>query len=196
MALRAENKGGPRSKEQPEVTTHMARLVGLTTLGHQPGYTHNGNEIESSWKIEFTYELPNSIMKDGRPHWVSEEVKINDFEGKGITSTMMARVRTMDPANESNDGQDLTKLLGKPCMVTLSEGTNGFVKMKGQAAVGGIPLGLEVPPLVNDPFVFDMDEPDMERYESFPPFKQEKIKRALNLEETELYRQLQMDEDF
>ena len=196
MALKAENKGGQRNSDQPTTTTHMARLVGLTDLGHQPSFIHNGQEIPSAWKIEFTYELPNSKMKDGRPHWVSEEVKINDFEGKGIISTMMARVRTLDPDNESNDGKDLTKLLDKPCMVTLSTGNNGYVRMKGQACVGGIPLGLEVPPLANPIHTFDMDDPDMELFASFPPFKQEKIKRAINFKETELFKQLALDDEY
>lgn len=196
MALKAENKGGSRGGDQPALSTHMGRLVGLIDIGHQPSFLHNGKEIPSSWKVEFTYELPNSLMQDGRPHWVSEEVKVNDFEGKGITSTMMARVRTLDPTNESKDGKDLPKLLGKPCMVTLVPGNNGFVRMKGQSCVGGIPLGLEVPPLANEPFTFDMDEPDMEVFSNFPPFTQEKIKRALNFSETELYRKLKEDEEY
>lgn len=190
MPLAAKNMGTRGSKEQPELTTHMARLVGLVDLGHQPGYEYQGKKIESSWQIEFTYELPRALMEDGRPHFVSEQVKVDDYEGKSIVSKMMSRVRTLDPENISNDGKDLAALLGKPCMVTLSPGNNGYVKLKGQAAVGGVPLGVEVPPLVNPTFVFDMEDPDMDLFYSFPQFKQERIVAAINYEETELCRQL------
>lgn len=194
MALKAENKMS-KTKDYPQGGTHMARLVGLTDLGHQPGFEFRGQEIPSSWKIEFTYELPNSKTKDGRPHWISEEVKVNDFEGKGITSTMMARVRTIDKDNVSQDGKDLTKMLSLPCMVTVTVDDKGYPKLKGQAAVSGIPMGMEVPPLENDPFTFDMDEPNMEIWETFPEFKKDKIQAALNFQETSLCRELAMDGD-
>jgi len=193
MGLKAESKGNP-NKDLPMPGTHMARLVGLTDLGHQPGFQYKGNDIPSSYKIEFTYELPNSKMKDGRPHWISEEVKVNNFEGKGITSTMMARVRTLDPENQSEDGSDLLVLLDKPCMVTVSEGDNGYPKLKGQACVSGIPMGMEVPELENPMFSFDMSDPDMDMWESFTDFKKGKIKAALDYDETKLKQELALED--
>lgn len=195
MALAAKNYS-KKKQDAPQGGTHMARLVGLTDLGHQPGFEYQGKEIESAFKVDFTYELPNSTMEDGRPHWVTETVKVNDFEATkpgGITSTMMARVRSIDPENESDNGKDLTKLLGKPCMVTVTISDKGYANVKGQAAVTAIPMGMEVPPLANDTFSFDMDSPDMDRWEAFPEFKQDIIKRALNFEETELFKQLSLD---
>lgn len=192
MALKARSTGS-KSKDLPEVDTHMARLVGLVDLGHQPGFEWNGREIESAYKVEFVYELPNSLMKDGRPHWVSEEVKVNDFEGKGIMSTMMARVRTLDKSNDSQDGKDLTRLLGKPCMITLSEGSNGYPKIKGQAAVSSIPAGMPVPDLVNDKFAFDMDDPDMAVWERLSEFTQDRVKRALDFDNTALAKELELE---
>jgi hypothetical protein len=195
MALKPKKAGGG-TKDSPRVGTHMARLVGITDLGHQPGFEWQGKEIPSQWKFEFTYELPNSKMADGRPHWVSEEVKNNDFVGKGIISTLMARVKTMAADNEEAAAKDLSLLLGQPCMVTLSDGNNGYVKMKGQPAVSGIPMGMPVPELVNDTFIFDMDEPDMGLYETFPDFKKEKLSKALNFGETQLARELAADDKF
>lgn len=194
MALSAENKK-QGIKDYPEGGTHMGRLVGLTDIGHQPGWEFKGKEIPSAWKIEFTYELPNSKMKDGRPHWISEEVKVSDFEGKGITSTMMARVRTLDPKNDSKDGTDLTALLNKPCMVTVTIPESGYPKLKGLPAVSGTPMGMEVPPLENNTFVFDMDDPDMELWETFPDFKKEKIQGALNFNSTSLAKELALEID-
>lgn len=194
MALKARSTGGA-SKDLPEVDTHMARLVGLVDLGHQPGFEWNGKQVESAYKIEFVYELVNSFMKDGRPHWVSEEVKVNDYEGKGIVSTMMARVRTLDKANDSNDGKDLVRLLGKPCMVTLSAGANGYPKIKGQAAISSIPAGMPVPDLVNDTFAFDMEDPDMGVWEKLSEFTKDRVKRALDYSESVLAKELQLEDN-
>ncbi len=192
MRLKAENKN-PKIKDMPQVGTHMGRLVGLTDLGHQPGFQFKGNDIPSSFKIEFTYELPNSRTQDGRPHWISEEVKVNSFEGKGITSTMMARVRTIDPNNDSEDGDDLTALLTKPCMITVSENENGYPRLKGQACISGIPMGMEVPELENPSFCFDMNDPDMDVWEGFSEFMKQKIQRALDYDESKLKQELVLE---
>lgn len=194
MALKAENKNENRVKDYPLMTTHMARLVGITDLGHQPGFEFEGRKIDSKWKVEFMYELPNSLMEDGRPHCVWEEINVDDFEGKGLTSKMMARVRSLDPENETKDGQDLSKLLGKPCMVTLSPGKNGFPKIKGIPSVTSVALGMEVPEAHNELFAFDMDNPDLEIWDTFPKFKQEKLEKAINYPQTELCKQLQKDD--
>lgn len=197
MSLKAMNKN-PKSinREQPEGGTHMARLVGLTDLGHQPGFTWGGKDIESSWKVEFTYELVAAKMSDGRPFWVSEEVALNDYEGDGITSTMMARVRTLDKGNESKDGTELVALLDKPCMVTVSINDKGYPKLKGQASVSGIPLGMTLPELYNPVFSFDMDDPDMDTYHKFSDFTQGKLQKAINFNDTELAKQLAQGEEF
>ncbi len=193
MALKAESKSS-KSKDTPAGGTHMARLVGLTDLGHQPGFQFKGQDIPSAFKIEFTYELPNSRTADGRPHWISEQVKVNSFEGKGITSTMMARVRTLDPQNDSEDGTDLMALLTKPCMVTVTVDDKGWPKLKGQPSVSGIPMGMEIPELENPSFSFDMDDPDMDVWEGFPEFKKNIIKGALNYEETKLSQELALED--
>jgi len=197
MALKAHNPNGGKGKDVPQAGVQAARLVGITDLGHQPGFTYQGKQIESSYKVEFTYELVNSLMEDGRPHWVSEQFKFSDWRGKNgsFPSTMMSRVDALDPLNESNDGEDLTILLDKPCMLTVSLTDDGWPKIKGQAAVTGVPLGMEVAPLQNEPFAFDMEAPDMDLWATFPEFKQNQIKNALNLADTPLAKELaQLDE--
>ena len=197
MVMKAIKTGSNGPKDVPPTGTHMARLVGITDLGHQPGFEYKNNEIPSAWKLEFTYELSNSRTGDGRPHWISEEVKNNNFEkeGGGVASTLMRRVRSLDPTNESEDGDDLMALLNKPCMVTVSEGKNGYPKLNGQMAVAAIPMGMEVPELENPTFAFDMDDPDMGLWEGFAEFKKRKIKEALNYSETKLSQELSLEDN-
>ena len=191
MSFIARSSKSSSTADHPTAGTHMARLVGITDLGHQPGFVYEGKEIESTFKMEFTYELVNSLMADGRPHWVSEQFKNNDFvpdKPGGFIATMMARVAALTP--EDPRETDVSKLIGKPCMVTVSINGGGYPKIAGQGAVTGIPVGMDIPALQNDTFAFDMDNPDMDLWETFPEFKQKRIKEALNFEETELFKQI------
>lgn len=188
MSLSAKNgtsnnktKGEPL--DIPEKGTHMARVVGLIDLGHQPAWEWQGETIKDQFKITFTYEFPNSLMEDGRPHWVSEDVNVNDFEGEGISSTMMKRVRAIDNENDTQNGQDLSKLLGKPCMVTIDYNAKGYPKIKG---VSGVPMGMSVPDLNGLSMSFDMDSPDLDVYATFSDFVKDKISKALNFESSGL----------
>ena len=192
MALQAKNHGGSGAKDVPEKGNHFARLVGITDLGHQPGFEYRGKDVESQYKVTFTYELVNSLMEDGRPHWVSEDFKVSNWIGKngGFDSTMMSRVKSIDVADDSNLGEDLRELLGKPCMVTVSLTEAGWPKVAGQAAVSMIPAGMTVPDLVNEPFAFDMDNPDMDVWMRLTEFTKEKIKKALNFHESKLFENL------
>lgn len=184
MALSAKaGNTGKKTLDVPERGTHMARLVGLTDLGHQPAWEYQGEEVKDSYQVTFTYELPNSKMADGRPHWVSEDVNVNDFEGDGISSKMMKRVRAIDANNKSEDGKDLTAMIGEPCMLTIDVNQKGYPKVKDAS---GVPAGLDIPELANPTFVFDMDSPDMEKWDTFPEFTQKKIMNAMNFKDSML----------
>ena len=196
MSLIARSSKSTSTADNPVPGTHMARLVSITDMGHQPGFVHEGKEIESTYKFELTYELVNSLMADGRPHFISEQIKNNDFVPKdpgGFIATMMARVAAMTPENPVDP--DVSKLIGKPCMVTVIMDKNGYPKIAGQGAVTGIPVGMEIPPLTNETFTFYMDEPNMDLWDTFPEFKQKRIREALNFEETELFKQIALQGD-
>ena len=183
MALKAENKNGSKSEQAPE-GTHMARLVGLVDMGHQPGYEWQGKKLESKYKVLFLYELVDTAMEDGRPFWVDESVNVSDFEPKKgqkkVASTMMQRVRTLDGYDGvSQNGQDLTGLVNLPCMVQVEHNEKGYATIK---QVSGVPAGIQVSPLQNTPIIFNMDEEDVDTFLKLPEFRQENIKRALDFE--------------
>lgn len=197
MALTARKPEGP-ARETPAKGTHAARLLGITDLGHQPGFMYEGKKVESSWKFEFTYELVNHEMEDGRPFVVSEELTNNDWEDikTGRCSTLIARAKSLMGDNYRQGMNNIPSMLSKACMVSVTHNANGYAKVKGQAAVSGVPFGMEVPQLRNDAYFFDMDAPDMDQWEKMPEFKQNKIKAALNFEETALFRELSTEAAF
>jgi hypothetical protein len=191
MGLQARSFGA--KKDHPAEGTHMARLVNLIDLGHQPGFEYNGEPIKSSYKITFTYELCNSVMEDGRPHFVPEDVNVSNYVGDGITSKMMKRVFALDPDDVlSNGGKELAKLIGQPCMVSVKYNKNGYPQIKDVVAA---PAGIPVPSLVNTPVIFNMDAPDMDAYNKFADFVKGKLKAALDLNDTELGKALLLEDD-
>jgi hypothetical protein len=181
MAIAMKNKSGAGPKDVPEAGTHLARLVGIVDLDHQPGFEWQGEQIESQYKVTFTYELCNSMTKDGKPHWVSEDFKVSDHE----RSNMFARVGAMDPNGSlTHSGQDLSGLIGAPCMVEVKLNPKGYSKVHN---VSGAPAGFPVPELVNPSFVFDFESPDMGVYTKLPEFVQDKLKSSLNYEGSALH---------
>jgi hypothetical protein len=193
-------KATGKPREQAPEGNHTARLLGIVDLGHQPGFIYEGKKIDSSWKYEFTYELVNTQMEDGRPFVVSEEVRNNDWEDikTAKRSTLVTRARALMGADYKDGMDDLSKLLEKECAVTI-EHKNGYANVKGQSAVGSLNVELKnigVKELHNDPYTFSMDEPDMDLWEKFPEFKQNKIKNALNFNETALAKALAEQNEF
>ena len=181
-----------KAKEQPQSGTHAARLLGIVDLGHQPGFVWDGKPVPSEYKLEFTYELVNHLMEDGRPFVVSEQLTNKNWEDAktGRASTLTSRAKSLCPDTYKEAVTAIETMLGKACMVSVKLNDKGYAKVSGQAAVGSVPFGMEVPELTNKPYIFDMNDPDMELYESFPDFKKERITSALNFDESELAKRL------
>jgi hypothetical protein len=180
-------KTASKSSDQPKPGTYMARLVGIVDLGLQPAFEFSGGVAEAAYKITLTYELPSSKMQDGRPHWVSEDIKNSDFydDKKGISSTLMKRVYALDPDGSlTHHGKDITPLINLPCMVEVGLNKNGYIKIKN---VTGAPAGIPVGELANEPILFSPAEPDVETFRRLPPFTQDKIKRADDFLDSPLY---------
>lgn len=176
-----------KSSDQPKPGTYMARLVGIIDLGLQPAFDFPGGHAEAQYKLTLTYELPGSRMQDGRPHWVSEDIKNSDFydEKKGISSTLMKRVYALDPdGSTTKHGKDITPLINIPCMVEVGLNKNGYIKIKN---VTGAPAGIPVGELENDPIIFTPSELQVETFRRLPTFTQGKIKRADDFEESTIY---------
>ncbi len=170
----------PTNREQAPEGVHLARVVGLYNLGHQPGFTWSGGEAEDAFKFEITYELVATKMKDDRNFWVSEEVTNTDNERGKLRQRVIAAGGNFD---------DLSTIIGKPLMVTLEHNAKGYPKIVN---VAGVPTGLPVPELENETQIFDIyaDPSQKELFLSFPEFKQNKIRNALDFNETQLSKDL------
>jgi hypothetical protein len=169
-----------KPRDEPVADNHKARLVGIVDLGMQPGYEYQGTPVAAHFQVQFTYEFPDSLMKDGRPHWMSEDMKNSDyFESKKKSSKMMRRVYALDPnGTKSNNGKDIKPLLGSPCMVSADFNDRGYLTVMEVTRASG--NGEDVGELKNPIFMCTFDNPDIEVFRRLPDFKKDKIKAALD----------------
>lgn len=183
-AKKAKGGGGNFVEQGPLVGTFPARLVRVIALGLQPQRPYKGQEKDPAHEIDLTYELLDEFMVDengkeqpDKPRWVSESMPFYNLSAEKARSTK--RYNVLDPSGE-HEG-DWVELLGAPCMVTLvSNESNG----KTYTNVGSIspmrPKDAEkANELVNDPVSFDIDEPDLDVFNSFPEWLQGKLKTNL-----------------
>lgn len=178
-------------RAQPPEGVHMARVCGLADIGHQPGFTWSGGEVDSTYKYELTYELVNTTLDDGsdyadRPFWVSEEVTNTDSD-KGKLKKRLAASGTPFVQIES--------FVNCPVMVTIEHNEKGYAKITN---VTGVPSGIEVRELQNEPVIFDLysPTPDVEQFKNFSEFKRNKIQAALDFKQTPLFKALFEDGHF
>lgn len=176
MRLREQES---KAKDQPKVATHMARVLGIVDLGLRPEWIYQGDTKPAEYKLEITYELVNSLMEDGRPHIISEEVtnKISKNKDSDKISNLTRRIKAFNA-----DFDNASTWLGQPCMVTLKENARGYVNVAGQTGISPVPEGMPVKELTNDTYMFDLEQPDLDMFLNFPEWKQNKIKDNLEFD--------------
>jgi len=172
------------ARENPRVGTHVARLVSIIDLGVRAPFMYEGKETKPTHKFDFTYELVNSIMEDGRPHFVSEEVpnKLTTPEAKKQSKLTM-RVQSLQ-----GDLDNPKSLLGKPCMVEVAI-KNEWPRITN---VSGMPEGMPVKELQNSVTFFDLEAPDLTIFDSIPEYKQKRVKANVNYNGSKLQQALDL----
>lgn len=178
----------PKAKsidDQPKADIpQYARVVGLTYLGMQPEWEWQGKKQEAVEQFEITYELPNSKMKDGRPHWLSESMAISFNDGDGnpqYRSRLMKRIAAICPGGEAEGGFNMPAILNQICMVTPHHDKKGYARLAANAVVG-VPVGTSVPELQNPMFdMSDWDKVTKEQWDNLKsPLTRKKIQAAEN----------------
>lgn len=188
MSIPTPDSHPPKAKgatDQPaDGIPQYARVVGMAYLGVQPEWEWAGKKNAPEEQFEITYELPNSKMEDGRPHWLSEQVSINFNDGgenPQFKSKLMRRVTALCPNGEADNGYNLNAFINQICMVTPQHNKKGYAKI-GPSAVAGVPVGTAVPELENQTFnLLDWDTVTKAQWGSLPsPLTKKKIQGADN----------------
>lgn len=201
MALNAKTLPKTNSKSKAadplDAGSYPGRLVQLIDYGMQEQQPYKGQAKPPAHEIGFTYELSDEFMKDDegndiedKPRWVSETFPFNSLDKDLATSTK--RYKALDPT-DSCDG-DFPSLIGAAGMISIiqkpsKDGTKIYNNVAGVASVRAKDEA-RMPPLVNPPVVFLLDDPDLEVFNNFPEFIQDKIKKNLNYQGSALQKLL------
>lgn len=177
------------SKQRALITAgqHAARIVRVIDFGLQTQRPYKGEEKSPAFEIMIEFEFPDErieIEGESRPMWKSRKIKVSSDE----RSICYKWYNKLDPENVHRG--DWSKLVGKECAVLIVH-EKGKNNNEGRVfdKIGDImPImkGMKVPPLENDPVVFDLGSPDMEVFASFPEWMQNKIKENLQFDGSKL----------
>lgn len=173
--------GGNRV-EQPELEAgvYPARTVQIIDFGLQPQRPYKGQEKAPAYEIGITYELVDAFMVDengeellDKPRWVSENMPVYNLSADLAKSTR--RYKALDPTEEF--GGHFGMLTDIPCNVTIVINKKGDKTYTNIADVGPMRPrdAAKCPELVNPTRVFDLSDPDLEIFNAFPKWIQEKI---------------------
>lgn len=191
MSLNANKQAGGGNRPEPlEAGAYPARLVWVISAGLQK-QEFMGESKPPQVQLYVTYELLDEFLQDeegndlpDKPRFVSENFSFYNLSSEKAKSTK--RYFALDPEGVC-DG-DWASLVGKPCIVTLSKEEkkgkvyNNIISVSSMRAKEAA----KAPELVNEPKVFDVDEPDMEVFKSLPEWLQGVIKDNLEYEGSKL----------
>lgn len=197
-AKKIQGNGGSERVQQDNLAAgnYPARIVQIIDYGVQPQRAYAGKDKPPVQEIGVTYELLDEFMKDeegndvtDKPRWISENFPLHSLKAEMAKSTK--RYMALDPKEEFEG--NWPDLIGMPCMVTVvnNPGKDGKVYDNvGNVSAMRPRDAANAPELVNDPKVFDLDNPDMEVFGKFPQWIQDKIKGNLGFKASALEKAL------
>jgi len=158
----ADHGGG--DFEQPPVGTHVARCVKIIDIGTQKSEYQGQANIRRQCIVGF--ELPTELMNEG------------DYKGKPFVTSRFYTASLSEKANLRKDlenwrgraftdqelqGFDSKNILGKACLLSLTENDKGKVRITGIMA---LPKGTVVPNQINTSVYFSLDEFDAKVFDA------------------------------
>ena len=169
--------------------SYPGRLLSVIDLGRQAQRPWQGQERPPVNKALLTYELSDEFLLDesgeelpDKPRVMSEQIALHPITSDRATSTK--RYFAMDPDNKYEG--NLAALLETPVMITIVQNTQqstgrifnnvaGLTPMraKDSAKLGGI---------VNPPFFFDLEKPDLEVWATMHDWIKDIIKGGLEFQ--------------
>ena len=160
----------------PPEGMHIARCYRLIDLGTQPK-SYQGQPKGEARKIMASWELlGEDRMTDGKPFTISKSWFLSMHEKASLRKDLESwRGKAFTPDEEGSF--DVSKLLGAYCLLNIVQetGQDGgtFTKIK---AITPLIKGMPKPEPVNQTFIFDADEPDMDAFEKFSDKMKETIR--------------------
>lgn len=138
-------------------------------------------ELKKAYKVRVTWELCNEKKvfdpaKGEQPYSIGKDYTLSMHEKATLRHDLQSW-RGKSFTDEEAGSFDITKLLGKPCMLNVIHNTskktgNQYAAIAGVTAV---PKGMTVPAQVNPSFVFSYDEWNDSKFATLPEWLRKRI---------------------
>lgn len=161
--------------------TYAARCYSMIHIGTViENYMGEDKEMN---KVRITWELPTELKvfkeENGeQPYSVSREFTLSMNE-KANLRKFLEGWRGKGFTEEEAKSFDITKLLGKPCLLSIIHKANKQGNL--YAVINGastLPKGMECPPQINADFEFNWENFDQEKFDKLPDWLKDKMKTS------------------
>jgi hypothetical protein len=176
MAINAKNSGTPR--ELVPAGNYIARCYKMIEIGT---VTENIlGKTATLQKVRIGWELPTETKvfdqaKGEQPLVIDQEYSLY-MSTKSNLRKMLESWRGQAFTEAEAECFDITKLIGKPCMLNIIHKTSGKGNTYEQiAGVTAVPKGITVPPQITKTFVLSYDSFNEELFNSLPDFIKQKM---------------------
>lgn len=181
----ASDKSKPR--ELIPAGNYLARCFSMIQIGTTTEIIM-GKSVTAP-KVRIGWELPTETKtfdeaKGPQPLVISMDFTLS-MHKKATLRQMLASWRGKDFTEEEAKAFDVSKLIGKACMLNIihrpgvADPTKMYEKI---SSISPLAKGVDCPPQVNETFILSYDDWDDERFRKLPEFIQEKIKSSVEFQ--------------
>lgn len=180
MAIIAQNNAGGTSTPI-EAGTYVARCYSMIYMGTIPE-EFQGQKKDMK-KVRITWELPTELKvfkaeKGEQPQVIGKDFTLSMNE-KGTLRKMLQSWRGKAFTEDEAKNFDITKLLGKPCMLSIVHKVSKTGKTYAEiATISPLMKGMACPDQINESFEFNVLEFNEERFNQLPDFIRDKVKTS------------------
>lgn len=179
MPINATNKGTPR--ELIPAGNYIARCYQMLEIGHVSENVMG--TMKTLQKVRIGWELPEELKvfdpaKGEQPLVISKEYTLSMNEKANLRKDLKSW-RGQDFSEDEAKSFDITKLLGKPCMLNIIHVNGKSDPSKVYEQISGItalPKSVKCPAQINKSMMLCYDNFDWDLFNSLPEFLQTKIK--------------------
>lgn len=178
MPIIAENKGG--NFTLIPANNHIARCYGMVEIGtvKEEQGLYAGKE---SHKVRISFETPlecHDFGKGLQPFAIHKEFTLSMHE-KATLRKFLESWRGKAFTDDEAKSFDITKLLGKPCMLNVIHKKSGSGNDYADiSSIGTLPKGFVCPDQVNETVLLSFDNWNQNVFDAMPDFVKEKIKKS------------------
>lgn len=146
--------------ENAPAGTYLAVCTRIIDLGTQAS-SFQGKETMKH-KIMLTWELPEELMKDGRPFTISQRYSWSMDKKANLRKHLEGwRGKAFDDKDFGPNGFNIQKILGLGCVLTISHSERDDKTFANVTAVGKLMKGMTTPPKPLNELVYLWLTPDL-----------------------------------